>query len=384
MNSSFKIGRIRGIEIGVHPTWLIAFALFAWVFASSYYPNTFEEWTTRQHWIAGIATSLALFASVLVHELAHSITAQKLGLQVIGITLFIFGGVSQITGRYSRARDEFLVAFAGPASSIALGGLLVLAWLVVRPDATVDVHPLLGILFYIGSMNIVLGIFNLLPGFPLDGGRVLRSIVWGWTGSESKAMRVAVTVGRLIAWAIIGLGAWRFMQGDYVNGAWIAFIGLFLSTAARNEEHAERARTHAGHVPLRVAVRRTPQFVDASTRVSEVMEGIIGRGFQDVVPVTDRGEPVGFFSPEDAHRFPEPEWRNLSAGSVIPREPLWAVQLSADATDVLEELHRRRVRYALVLAGDSVVGVVDRPGLEAAIRWFMSSGGDASADQTPV
>ena len=380
MRSNFKLGRVLGIEVSVHPTWFIAFGFIAWTLGGSFFPGTFDGWTTPQYWLAGILTSLTLFASVLVHELAHSVIARTLGMRVEGIVLFIFGGVSQISGKYTRARNEFLVAFAGPASSLVLGGLLLVLWTTSRPDALQDTRPLMGIVFYIGMMNVLLGIFNLLPGFPLDGGRVLRSMVWGATGNERTAMRVAGTVGRLVAWGLIGFGAWRFLSGDIVGGLWTAFIGLFLSSASRSEQQAESTGEQAGFVPLRVAVQRTPEIVDASTSVSDVMDRLINRGYQLVAPVTDHGEPVGYFTPDDVRRFPHYEWPNLSVGSVIRREKIHAVQLSENAVSVLGRMRTMQVRHALVLAGDNVVGVIDQDGLEAAIRSMTSSGG-ASADR---
>lgn len=380
MGSSIKIGRISGISIAIHPTWLIAVIFIAWTIASLF-ERSFSSWSTPMYWTGAVIGSLALFASVLVHELAHSITAQRLGLPVDGITLFIFGGVSQIRGRYRRARDEFLVAFAGPLSSLVIGGVALLAWVSLRPDQG-DPGLLLGIIFYLGFMNVLLGVFNMLPGFPLDGGRVLRSIVWGWSQSERTATRIATAVGNLVAWGLIGIGLWRFIDGDFIGGIWMAFIGLFLQSASRGERHAERVRNSVGTVPLRAAVQRTPRIVDASERVSDVVENVVQRGFQPVVPVIDDGVPAGFFTIEDANRFPAPDWDNLSVGSVIRRQEPYAVQVDDDAVDVLDALRARRARYAIVLAGDNVVGVVGQPELESLIR-FRSAGGAPPGGQPP-
>ncbi len=378
MSSSIKIGRISGIDIAIHPTWLIAVIFIGWTIGSLF-ERSYSSWSPAQYWTGAVIGSLALFASVLVHELAHSITAQRLGLPVEGITLFIFGGVSQIRGKYRRARDEFLVAFAGPLSSLILGGVALLAWVTLRPDRG-DPSLLLGIIFYLGVMNVLLGVFNLLPGFPLDGGRVLRSIVWGWSKNEGTATRVAAGVGNLIAWGLIGIGVLRFVDGDAIGGIWMVFIGLFLQSAARGERQAERIRSAAGQVPLRAAVQRTPQMADATDRLTDVMANIVERGFQQVVPVIEDGTPVGFFTVEDARRFPASEWSNLSVGGVIQRHQLFAVQITDDAIEVLEALQARRIRFALVLAGDNVVGVAAQEQLQALINWRNASG-DESVNQ---
>ncbi len=383
MSSSIKIGRISGIKISVHPTWIIAFFFIAWTI-SSLFERSFDSWSPAQYWTGAAIGSFALFASVLVHELAHSLVAQRLGLPVEGITLFIFGGVSQIRGRYKRARDEFLVAFAGPLSSLILGALALLAWFAFRPGrGEGDPSLLLGIIFYLGFMNIVLGVFNLLPGFPLDGGRVLRSIVWGWTNSESKATRVAANVGNLVAYGLIGFGIYQFIDGNTFGGIWMVFIGLFLQSASRGERREERLRSSVGQVPLRAAVQRTPQIVNATDRVADVMSNVVSRGFQQVVPVIDDGVPIGFFTAADAERFPTIDWMNLSIGGVIRRQEPYAVQLADDAIEVLEALQARNIQYAMVLAGDTVVGVVGQQELESLIR-LRQSGGGASVDQPPI
>lgn len=381
MSSSIKIGRISGITISIHPTWIIAFFFIAWTIGSLF-ERSFSSWSPVQYWTGAAIGSLALLASVLVHELAHSIVAQRLGLPVDGITLFIFGGVSQIRGRYKRARDEFLVAFAGPLSSLIIGALALGVWFVFSPERG-DPSLLLGIIFYLGFMNIILGIFNLLPGFPLDGGRVLRSAVWAWTKNEGKATRVAATVGNLVAWGLIGLGLYQFLDGNTFGGIWMAFIGLFLQSAARGEKQAERARSSVGLVPIRSAVQQTPQLANATDRVSDVMSEIITRGFQQVVPVIDNGTPVGFFTAEDARRFPINEWVNLSVGTVIQRQQSYAVQLSDDAVAVLDALQARRIMYAMVLAEDAVVGVIGQEELQALIR-LRQTGSDASVGQPPL
>ncbi len=381
MSSSFKIGRISGIDITVHPTWLIAFFFIAWTIASLF-ERSFESWSTAQYWTGAVIGSLALFGSVLIHELAHSITAQRLGLPVEGITLFIFGGVSQIRGRYKRARDEFFVAFAGPLSSLILGAAALLAWVTFRPE-TGDPSLLLGIIFYLGFMNVALGIFNMLPGFPLDGGRVLRSAVWGWTSSESTGTRVAATVGNLVAWGLIGFGIYQFASGNIVGGIWMAFIGLFLQAASRGERQAEQVRSAIGQVPLRAAIQRTPQFADATERVADVMENIVIRGFQQVVPVIENGTPIGFFTAGDARRFPATEWVNLSVGTVIRRQEPYTVQFSDDAVEVLSALRARRIQYAMVLADDAIIGVVGQAELESLIR-FRNAGGDAPVGRPPI
>jgi Zn-dependent protease/CBS domain-containing protein len=377
MMSSLKIGRIRGIRITVHPTWFLAVVFIAWTI-ESLFARSYPGWSPSQLWTAAVLGALALFGSVLLHELAHSITAQQLGLKVDGITLFIFGGASQIRGRYERARDEFLVAFAGPLMSLLLGVLCLVAWQVFRPD---DGDPvlLLGLIFYLGVMNLLLGAFNLLPGFPLDGGRVFRSMIWGWTKNESLATRLAANVGQLLAWAMFGLGIYRFVNGDIMGGIWMAFIGMFLQSAARSERRSSLVDAAGPPIPLRAAIQRTPRVADARERLSDVMEGIIAHGDQSVVPVIENGTPIGFFTAADAARFPAVDWHNLSVGSAVVRQPLLVVQATDNAVDVLEALRARNISYAMVFTGNEFVGVASREAIEATIR-FMTPDDGASPE----
>ncbi|MHB9091687.1 MAG: site-2 protease family protein, partial [Chloroflexota bacterium] len=227
MESSFTLGKIRGIEIGVHFTWLIVFALVTVSLALGYFPQNFPELSSTTDWLLGAAAALLLFASVLVHELSHSFVAQSKGIAVRGITLFIFGGVSNIQGEPHEARDELLIAAAGPVSSLVLG--LVFAGLMsVTQGAS---QTLTALLSYLAVINISLAIFNLIPGFPLDGGRVFRSIVWLVTGSFEGATRIATAVGQVIAYLFIFGGLLIAFSGSFLSGIWLAFIGWFLSNA---------------------------------------------------------------------------------------------------------------------------------------------------------
>ncbi|MDO8750071.1 MAG: site-2 protease family protein, partial [Dehalococcoidia bacterium] len=231
MRPSFRLGRIAGVEIGVHYTWLFAFALIAWSLAAGFFPISFPGWSPVAYWATGVAAALLLFVSVLLHELAHSFVAKAKGLPVRGITLFIFGGVSNIGGEAAKAKDEFVIAIVGPLTSLVLAGFFWLLYSVLMNTSRLwsgQGEPLAATLFYLSLINLMLAAFNLLPGFPLDGGRVLRSILWGTTGSLAKATRIAASVGQAFGWLLIAWGVYQVLGGNYLGGLWIAFIGWFL------------------------------------------------------------------------------------------------------------------------------------------------------------
>jgi Zn-dependent protease len=205
MTGSFKIARVVGIEIEVHYTWLFALALITWSLAQGFFPTAFPTFDPITDWVLGFVSALLLFASVLIHELSHSFVAMKRGLVVSGITLFIFGGVSRIAGEPRGPKDEFAMSVAGPLTSFALAGCFWLLGQVLGPAET----PGAAVTWYLAFVNLALGVFNLVPGFPLDGGRVLRSIVWGATHNFRRATQVATVVGQIFGFLLIGWGMVR-------------------------------------------------------------------------------------------------------------------------------------------------------------------------------
>ena len=209
MQGSFKLGTLAGIDVRLHYTWLFAFFLIAWSLALGYFPMSDQGLGLSTYWILGIVAALLLFGSVLVHELGHSLVAAARGIHVDNITLFIFGGVSSIAQEASTAKDEFLVSVVGPLISLALASLFWAVGQVLPPGSPVGT-----LASYLGMTNLLLGLFNIVPGFPLDGGRVLRSLVWGTTGNLSRATQIASYVGQAVAFALIGWGGVRVLSGE--------------------------------------------------------------------------------------------------------------------------------------------------------------------------
>ena len=232
MRATFTLGRIAGIRVGIHQTWLLAFALISWTLAVGYFPESLPRQGLVIYIVLGVVGSLVLFGSVLVHELSHSLVARRRGLSVDSITLFIFGGVSNLKTEATTPGDEFLVAVVGPLTSLVLAAI---AW--ALHEVLVGSNAIGGALLgYAAAANLVLGLFNLVPGFPLDGGRVLRSVVWVATGSLRRATRTASYVGQTIGYLLVVLGVFSLLGGEVLNGVWIAFIGWFLSAAADGAE----------------------------------------------------------------------------------------------------------------------------------------------------
>lgn len=378
MRGSVKLFTIFGIPVEINPTWLIAVAIITWSLATAAYPSFFGFWSTTQYWIAGLLTTLMLFTSVLAHELGHSLVALSQGLKVRSITLLLFGGVSRIQGDASRPRNEFLIAFAGPAVSLVIGITLVGWWVMFGPVYERDVTLFKGVIFFTGWMNIMVAGFNMLPGYPMDGGRVLRSAVWSFTGDTARATRVAFLVGRGVFFILIGWGVWRVISGDVFGGIWVAMIGWFLMSSGRSEvdgEGANRARQsakEAGSVEgldltVGMATRPMPPMLEGSWSVEQVMhQGLPGSPLASV-PVARQGELVGFVVRQDIDSVPLERQSETSIGELMNPDSLRVVSREESVREALGSMDRHRVNQLVVMDSDYVVGIVTREDIVRAL-----------------
>ena len=369
MKPSIKLFTIGGIEIGVHYTWIFAFILIAWSLAKGQFPVAFPLWSDAQYWGAGIASSLVLFISVLLHELAHSLMAKRKGLPVKGITLFIFGGVSNIGAESRRAWDEFIIAIVGPLTSIAIGLIFLLLWNKTGPTFGRLATPIQGVIFYGGLINIAVGLFNLLPGFPLDGGRVLRAIVWGATGNMRRATNIAADVGRLVAWAMIGYGLYRVFTGDILGGIWMAFIGWFLNSAADSAKREQETERVLSGTTVRDIMQPDPVIVRPDMPVEElVRDCFIRRGCRAVPVVDAAGRLAGIVSLSDVRRLGQAEWASTAVAAVMTRDPLHTVAPGEGVEVALRLLAEKDINQAVVVDGGQVVGLIGREGMMRFVR----------------
>lgn len=254
-----QLFRVRGIPVRIDFGWLLVVAFIAWTLASGYFPHVLPARSAAAYWVQGLVAALLLFASVLLHELAHALVAIRHGIAVGGITLHIFGGVSQLDSEPETPRAELLIAVVGPLASFAIAGAAHGVGRLLPAPSLAD--ALAG---YVGAVNLMVGVFNLVPAFPLDGGRVLRAALWAWTGHLEAATRIATWVGSGLALVMIAAGIVRALGGDVVAGLWLALIGLFLHQAARSA-HALL------HVRMRLAALRTEQVMNTAPALLESM-----------------------------------------------------------------------------------------------------------------
>ncbi len=355
--ATFRIARVTGIDIEIHFSWLLIAAFLSWTLAEHVFPDRYDGWSRAAYWAVGIASALLLFVTVLIHELAHALVAKRRGLPVPRITLFIFGGVSQLGRQPETARAEFAIAAAGPATSFviaALSGALALTAGSVNEKAE-------AVFGYLAAVNVLLGVFNLLPGFPLDGGRVLRSIIWGRTHSFRRATNAAAGVGELFAYGLMGTGVIMLVSGFLWNGLWLGFIGWFLLGAARGESSQLKLDTILR--PLRARHVMHEDFVSVlpGIPVQEVVDRyMLERGERAVVVANDDAV-LGILTVTDVQRVPRDQWASTSAQRIMtPREKVATVSTDTPALDVLQLLGERRLNQVPVLDGARMVGLITR------------------------
>ena len=355
MEGTLRLAYIAGIPVRVHATWLIAFFLITWSLAGSLLPERYPFWNDSMYWVTGALGAVFLFASVLVHELAHSIVARARGLPVNGITLFIFGGVSEIQSD-REAADEFLIAIVGPLTSLALAGAFWGLTILASEAST----PLQALLSYLAFANVALALFNLVPGFPLDGGRVVRALVWGATHNYLRATGIASLMGQAVAFLLIVWGVSRLIGGDLLGGVWIALIGWFLNGAAEATRREATARETFRGLRVRDLMDASPHTMSPNQTVeSFVLEHVLQFGWR-ALPVTEGDQLLGIVSVGDVKKVPETDWGTTTVAEIMTTDPLYTVSPGSDVTDALRLLTEHDVHQLPVTEGNRLAGMLTR------------------------
>ena len=367
---TISLGRIMGIPIGLDYSWFLIFGLITWSTAVGYYPAEYKNWPAAQYWIVGAATAIMLFVSVLLHELGHSAVAMYYRIRVRSITLYIFGGISQIETEPGSAMAQFWISLAGPAVSFALAGFFFLARTVFANS-----EPLLALGNYLVYINIVLGVFNLIPGFPLDGGGVFRAVVWGITHNRRRATLLAANLGRFIAYLFIMLGVWQIFSGNFMNGVWIAFIGWFLESAAKGQVH--QLAFHdilVGHTVAQAMNRQYTEIPADITLQHLVDDHILGGGRRSFV-VKKGDEAVGLLTLHHVKEVPRSEWpTTMSAQVMIPIERTKRVKPEAELSTALDQMDRDGVNQLPVMVDEKIQGMLSREDVITFLRTLQELG----------
>jgi Zn-dependent protease len=368
--NKISLGKILGIPIGLDYSWFLVFALLTWTLAVSYFPAEFKGWPVAQYWLVGAVTTVMLFVSVLLHELGHSVIAMRYKISVRSITLFIFGGVAEIGAEPPSAAAEFWIAIAGPVVSFALAALFGL----LKP-IFVGVAPLLALVEYLAYINGTLALFNLIPGFPLDGGRVFRAIVWGATQNMRRATLVAANVGRVIAYLFIVVGVWQMLTGNFGNGLWIAFIGWFLESAAVSQVQQQLVHDRlAGHKVAQAMNRNYTAIPPDVTIQNLVDHHILDQGRRCFV-VKQNDAVAGLLTLHHVKEIPRPEWPTTTvAQAMIPAVQIKSVPPEAELWAALAEMDRDGVNQLPVMTNGHVVGMLSREDVVSFMRTLREIG----------
>jgi Zn-dependent protease/CBS domain-containing protein len=375
MRSGFRVARLFGINIYIDWSWIFIFLLVTWNLAGVVFPTIYPQMDFGTVLALSVGASLLFFASVLVHELAHSLVAKARGLPVRRITLFIFGGVSNIEREPPSPATEFLVTIVGPLSSLLLGILFIYLGTQNMETLTLpsleafgQLEPLSTLFLWLGSINILLAVFNMIPGFPLDGGRILRSIIWAISGNLRWSTRIATWVGQAVAWLFILTGiamVFGFQVPIFgtglVGGLWLAFIGWFLNMAASQSYQQVVVADMLEGVPVARLMRSDPPLVDPQTRISRLIDKHIMGTDERAFPVLEHDRLVGLVCLEDVRKVPRAEWDNTMVQEVMtPAAELVTLSPRMDSNEAFQKLAQRDIRQMPVIENGQLVGMLRR------------------------
>ncbi|MCK4547109.1 MAG: site-2 protease family protein [Candidatus Eisenbacteria sp.] len=360
--TAWRIGRVFGIKIRIDTSWLIIFALVLVTLSGQYFPHVRPARSVPLHWFLGIITTILFFSSVLAHELAHSLVAIRQGESVRSITLFLFGGVAEITKEPDEPAKEFVMAIAGPVTSVALGGVFLLIWWLTR-GVWLSAAAVSG---WLMQMNFVLAVFNLVPGYPLDGGRILRSIIWKLTGDIGKATRAASRVGQVFAILLMGLGVYilvdSFRQGEgSLGGIWLVMIGWFLHSAAVRGYEQVRMREILSRTRVEQVMSRNLPWVPLALTLQSLIHDYVLAGLGRAFLVGDGAVLEGIVCLSDVKKVETRRWSRTPVGEVMmPSEKLLLANPRDSLEQVLGRMAARGCAQVPVVEGNRVIGLISR------------------------
>ena len=354
----FDLFTLLGVTIRVDPSWLIVVVLVSWSLAAEYFPRIYPDLAGATHWSMGIFGALGLFLSVILHEMGHALMARQVGMSIRGITLFIFDGVAEMDSEPPSAKAEFLVAVAGPVVSVmvAIGSLLLngVVWFATGSFA------ISGVLSYLAFINIVLVIFNMIPAFPLDGGRVLRSLLWHWRQDLRWATSITSRIGRGFGIFLIGFGLFEIVaRQDFVGGLWMCLIGMFLKNAAQMSYRQVLLRRGLEGETVRRFMQTDLVAVPRAISVAELVEEYVYKHHHKLFPVVDHERLVGCVTTDQIKELPQSEWSRQTVGTIaVPCSAANTVSPEAAATTAMTLMSRTGGTRLLVVEGDRLVGIL--------------------------
>lgn len=380
VRSTVVIGRVLGIPIGLHVSWFLSAALITGMLGIEVFPEIFPEHEGIANWSLAALTALLFFTSILLHELAHSVVAMRSGIPVKGITLFIFGGVSQISREATRARTEFIIAFVGPLTSLVIAVLLFGGWMLIPGDEETPLTVMVEILMV---MNAALGIFNFLPAFPMDGGRLARATIWGVLGNYIRATKYAALLSRGLAYGMMVLGLltvleleWVPIELDQLSGAWLILVGLFIESSARTgyaqARLIESLKTHS----VDELMTRDISIISSALSLENVVNAYMTRQGKACLFIADQeGTVTGVVTPQEVRKIPRVKWTETSAGDVmLAVAAVPVVNSSSDVATALQRMEVDNLFQMPVVDEGRLIGLIDRVHILQFIQKLRTAG----------
>jgi Zn-dependent protease len=368
-----------GFEIRLDWSWIIIAVLITWTLAAGVFPATYPDLQPSTYWSMGVIAALALFGSIILHETAHAAVARRYGLPINGITLFVFGGVAEMEREPDSPGVEFLMAGAGPVASYAIA---LACYLAAAGSAGAGLpDPAVGVLGYLALINAVIATFNLVPAFPLDGGRILRAGLWRWKGDLRWATQITSAIGSGFGLLLVVLGVWRVLVGDFIGGMWWFLIGLFVRQAAQMSYQQVVVREGLRGVPVHRIMSRDPVTVPPSVSLAQLVDEWIYRHQYKMFPVVEDGRLVGCISLREVKEVPRENWAETSVGSIMRScGPENSVSPDQDALTALTMMHRTQNGRLLVTEHGRLVGVVTLKDMLKFLSLKLDLEGEGAAD----
>jgi Zn-dependent protease/CBS domain-containing protein len=364
MNPTISLGRIGGVQVGINWSWLVVFALIVWTLAAGVFPAENEGLSDATYVAMGIVAAILFFGCILLHEMGHAIQARREGMQIEGITLWLFGGVARFKGMFPSAGAELRIGLAGPAVSLVLGGIFVgVAAAIPGPE------PVDAVSAWIGFINWFLLLFNMIPALPLDGGRVFRALMWLRSGDFTRATRTAGAAGRGFGYLMIAAGILLVVFVQDISGLWLVFLGWFLMGAAQAELQAVLTQEAIGDLRVRDLMTRDPVTTVADVTLGHFVDHIVWPNRYTTYPVVEDGRPVGLLPFRHVAEVPREQWDEREvADCMIPVEEVPVVGEDTPASEALQAIGTSRARRALVVEEGRLVGLISVTDLVRALE----------------
>lgn len=356
VRGTWKVATIMGIPIRLHFSWFIVFGLISWSLSTHYFPKAAPELPVAAYWIKGILASLLLFASVAFHELSHAYVSKKYHIPITGITLFIFGGIAQMKGEPPHPNAEFRMAIAGPLSSFFLSGLFFLL-------SVNTVGGSRALFSYLAQINFILGVFNLIPAFPMDGGRILRSVLWSRTEDYFYATQKASKFGQKIAIFFLLFGLFLIFSGSS-GGLWLLLIGWFLYMAAQSSQQQATLQETLSNINVKNVMARDIVTINSSIPIDEAVDKYFLRYGYGGFPVMDDGEFLGIITLKEIKDVPRKDWSKVKVSDIfVPHNKKWEATPDSDVMRALELMIKEDKGRIIVMENDKIVGLITRNGI---------------------